>query len=171
MIRLSLVLLAGLITAMLVWGTETPRMQTEAIATSVLDAPAPSPAVDIVPAVAVAEPAEPEPEGPVDVARLEIPRLTDVRAASGLLVFQAADAPPDAALPRSASDRAAVLVVTGSSVNMRAGPSNSRAIVGRMRRGERAELVAQATEGWVQVRAASSGRVGYMAARFLKPSQ
>ena len=173
MIRLSLFLLAGLITAMLVWGTETPDMRAEAIAATVLDTPETRLVETTDPVVAVRKTrkVEPEVESGVEVARLEPLDLTRVQATNALLVFQANDAPPDAVLPAVIPDSAAVLIVTGTSVNMRAGPSTNQTVIGRMRRGERAELMAKANEGWVQVRAVSSGQIGYMAGRFLKPAQ
>lgn len=173
MIRLTLVLLTALITAMLVWGTETPDMRAEAIKRVVLDAPAPRSVDEIVPVVVEAQTPviEPNAESNVEMARLEPLVMTGIPATDTLLVFQANDAPRDAVLSAVIPDDAAVLIVTGTSVNMRAGPSTNQAIIGRMRQGERAELLTKARDGWVQVRAVPSGQIGFMAGRFLKPAQ
>ena len=59
--------------------------------------------------------------------------------------------------------------VTGSSVNLRAGPSTGVAVVASLRRGTQAELLAEADSGWWQIRDTNTGQVGFMAARFLAP--
>lgn len=59
--------------------------------------------------------------------------------------------------------------VTGNQVNLRAGPSTGDAVLGAMVRGEQAELIAATGNGWVQIRAMSSGTIGYMADRFVSP--
>lgn len=64
-----------------------------------------------------------------------------------------------------------LLIVTGTSVNMRSGPSTTWEVIGNLRRGAKAELVAQADGGWLQIRDVVTGRVGYMAGRFLEPFQ
>ncbi len=74
------------------------------------------------------------------------------------------------ARPVLSADETKILEVTGNSVNLRAGPSTGRDIVGRLSRGDKAELVAEAAEGWLQIRDLSTGTVGFMAARFLAPA-
>src|SRR6056297_1788000 len=59
--------------------------------------------------------------------------------------------------------------VTGTQVNLRAGPSTDDAVLGSLMRGEQAELVAAFDNGWARIRVASSGIEGFMANRFLAP--
>jgi len=59
--------------------------------------------------------------------------------------------------------------ITGNSVNLRAGPSTNDAVLGAMRRGAQAELIAAPAGGWVQIRAVETGVEGYMAERFITP--
>jgi len=57
--------------------------------------------------------------------------------------------------------------ITGDYVNLRAGPSTQDAILAAMSGGDRAELIDILDNGWVQIRAVSSGLEGYMADRFV----
>jgi hypothetical protein len=57
--------------------------------------------------------------------------------------------------------------VTGTQVNLRAGPSTDTAVLGSLVRGERAEVIGADGNGWVLIRAVSSGVEGYMADRFV----
>ena len=59
--------------------------------------------------------------------------------------------------------------VTGTSVNLRAGPSTGEAVLDALVRGEQAELLAALDNGWVQIRTVETGLEGYMADRFLAP--
>lgn len=61
--------------------------------------------------------------------------------------------------------------VTGSRVNMRAGPSTANPVVVALGFGAEAELIEEVAGGWTQIRDIESGRVGYMAARFLSPTR
>lgn len=68
---------------------------------------------------------------------------------------------PEAAAAVPAGD---LRVVTGDDVNLREGPGTGFAVVGRMARGERAEVI-EAVDGWARVRLPSGE--GWMAERFL----
>jgi hypothetical protein len=59
--------------------------------------------------------------------------------------------------------------VTGSSVNLRAGPSTGDAVLTSLLRGERVEVIGATGNGWAQIRTVSTGVEGFMAARFLNP--
>ncbi|MCC1494225.1 SH3 domain-containing protein [Cognatishimia sp. F0-27] len=61
-------------------------------------------------------------------------------------------------------------VVTGSVVNMRAGPGTSYAVVDQLRRGNEVEVLDEAENGWVELRALDGSETGWMAARFLRDS-
>lgn len=57
-------------------------------------------------------------------------------------------------------------VVTGSGVNLRAGPGTEHPLAGRVARGETVDLLQAETDGWAHIRL-GDGRRGYIAARFL----
>lgn len=59
--------------------------------------------------------------------------------------------------------------VTGSRVNLRAGPSTGEAVLVSLAGGARAELIAAPGNGWAQIRTLDGGVEGYMADRFLAP--
>jgi len=59
------------------------------------------------------------------------------------------------------------LYVTGSSVNVRSGPSTDYRVVGRVVRGDSVELVSQEIDGWAEIRVLGTEDTGFMAARFL----
>lgn len=166
MIRLTLLTLAGLIGAMVIWGNESSDLQTEVIVAEVL----PEPTVHVEQAEPLAVVATPDAE-PVEVTQRRTIDLTSVKPANDLLVFVAADAPADAAIikaePVIVPDDAKLLVVTGNVVNLRAGPSTDVGVVGRLKRGTKAVLLAEDADGWVQIRDVASGRVGYMSGDFL----
>lgn len=64
-----------------------------------------------------------------------------------------------------------MVYVTGSRVNLRAGPSTQNPVLMALGYGTEAELIEEMSNGWVQIRHMDSGRVGYMAGRFLSPDQ
>lgn len=73
-------------------------------------------------------------------------------------------APPAAARPDMP-----LAEVTGSRVNMRAGPSTNDPVLIALRRGDQVELIGATGDGWAQIRALADGREGFMAIRFLNP--
>jgi len=60
-----------------------------------------------------------------------------------------------------------VLYVTGSRVNVRAGPSTGFSVISSVGFGEAVEVVADAGDGWAEIRL-TDGDTGYMARRFLE---
>ncbi len=189
MIRMMFVLLAGLFAAMLIWGTDTTNIQSKSITKAVLEEPPkevvePDFAESLVdqfveesqiaePPLAVSAETKTIPAAGLEanVTDLESINLTGAQATKVLKVFKATDAPPDAAVPVVIPEVGRLLIVTGTSVNMRSGPSTTWEVIGNLRRGAKAELVAQADGGWLQIRDVVTGRVGYMAGRFLEPFQ
>lgn len=63
-----------------------------------------------------------------------------------------------------------IVEVTGSRVNLRAGPSTGNRVLGALSEGQQAELISALDNGWSHIRAIDSGVEGYMAARFLSPA-
>ena len=64
-----------------------------------------------------------------------------------------------------------VLYVTGTRVNMRAGPATSFGKVGALTRGTAVDDMGEAAPGWSQIRVIETGQRGFMATRFLSPSK
>ncbi len=116
MIRLTLFLTAGIVGAMLVFGTEDPDLARAEIAATV---------VETVTAVAETAP--------------------ETRAAQDLLF------------------------VTGSRVNLRAGPSTGHAVLRKLGLGDVAVLLGPGPEGWTRIRDIETGAVGFMSSDFLSP--
>lgn len=53
--------------------------------------------------------------------------------------------------------------VTGNVVNMRRGPGTDFQRMGKLRRGDRVEVLRDDGEGWVKLRVIETGRIGFMA--------
>lgn len=62
-----------------------------------------------------------------------------------------------------------ILFVSGSSVNMRGGPSTRYGVVSRLTRGMEVIEIAQTDNGWSQIKVVETGARGFMASKFLKP--
>lgn len=58
--------------------------------------------------------------------------------------------------------------VTGSRVNMRAGPSTQHGVVAALGRGTQTLYLGE-HDGWAQIKVIKSGQRGFMAAKFLRP--
>jgi uncharacterized protein YgiM (DUF1202 family) len=54
-------------------------------------------------------------------------------------------------------------LVSGNNVNMRNGPGTSYSVVGRLTRGEEVEVLSDPGNGWLKLRVAETGNVGWMA--------
>lgn len=63
-----------------------------------------------------------------------------------------------------------LLYVTGTRVNLRAGPSTDTAIVTALTQGTATELIAEAPDGWYEIRDPASGTSGFMSGDFLSPT-
>ena len=117
-------------------------------------APTPQPDPTPVPAPAPEPAAEPAPEPEVIAA----PEPT----------------PAPAPEPTTQPDQPAVLpvlYVTGTTVNMRAGPTTRDGVVAKLVRGTAVDDLGEATQGWSQIRVIATGKRGYMATRFLSANQ
>ncbi len=177
-IRLTTLLCASLYLAMVIFGTEQPGTATAEAA-----APEPvqpvsargtfSPATEpllinanftaspepaVTPAVAI-EDVSPA-AAPIPPAAAEDPAEAED---SGLLRIGKFDAPASVLQDKGID----VVEVSGTVVNLRAGPSTGNDIVGTLRRGARAELIETAENGWMRIRDLDSGAEGYMSGKFL----
>jgi hypothetical protein len=75
--------------------------------------------------------------------------------------------PAPAAAPAAAQPSAAVVEVTAASLNVRATPSPTGALLGKLERGERARAPQPAANGWVYVEA-DSGLSGHVASQYVR---
>ncbi len=170
-IRLTTLLCASLYLAMVIFGTEQPG-------TATAEAAAPEP-VQPVSARGTFSPAtepllinanftaSPEPSVTPAVAIEDVtPAVAEDPAEaedSGLLRIGKFDAPASVLQDKGID----VVEVSGTVVNLRAGPSTGNDIVGTLRRGARAELIETAENGWMRIRDLDSGAEGYMSGKFL----
>ena len=60
--------------------------------------------------------------------------------------------------------------VTGTTVNVRAGPSTSNPVITQVSLGDAAEVLTDTSEDWVQIRPAGGDTTGWIATRFLNPA-
>ena len=60
--------------------------------------------------------------------------------------------------------------VTGTTVNVRAGPGTSNPVVTQVSFGEAAEILTDTSEDWVQIRPQGGETTGWIATRFLNPT-
>ena len=170
MIRLTLILTAGILGAMLIYGTEDPALARAEIAATVLEADGESGTAAAPVVEAVVEPVA----EPVAAARVE---SVDLIKPTLITFLAAADAPADAVVQTSAAVDAAarirapqeLLYVTGSRVNLRAGPSTGHAVLGKLGRGDVAVLLGPGPVGWTRIRDVETGSVGFMSSDFPSP--
>lgn len=82
-----------------------------------------------------------------------------------------ASAPSAAVVPQIEENaNAGLMQVTGTRVNMRAGPSTDNSVVDSLVRGTIVEVLGEEVNGWVELRDVATGVTGFMAARFIEPA-
>lgn len=77
---------------------------------------------------------------------------------------------PDSAPETVPADVEGMLRVSGTTVNMRSGPSTGAGVVASLPAGTLAEPVGAEVDGWIEIRDVASGLTGFMSARFLEPA-
>lgn len=161
-IRLTLIFTAGIGGAMWYFGRDT-GLPEDRLGRDPGDEPA---VVMPVPAPA------PRPAPPVVIAPEPVP----APAPEPVVVEAPEPAPPPQAEPQPEPQPEpepdpvfTVLYVTGSKVNLRAGPSTGEAIVTALHQGDAVDELEPEQDGWSYIRAQESGAVGFMATRFLSP--
>lgn len=152
MIRLTLLLVAGLFATLQIAGKDTGQMrigliegQQEAAALAAVRT-----ASEYQETIADAQ--------PVEVAFAPTPRVI---APTPVTLVTAAVQTPDAATLQD------VRYVTGRSVNVRGGPSTAEGVVAKLTRGEAVNVVWIEDNGWARIRVEGDGIDGYMSADFL----
>jgi len=167
-IKLSGLTIGTLAVAMMVYGRDEGLPQDrigqdpEPVIASVLAPPPPIRAVatpdDVTVAVA---------EALVDTASDKLPDAQLIQAAVTTAVVTVTPEPV-ASEPLATSP---VLYVTGSRVNMRAGPTTGQGIVAGLSHGTAVDDMGEAAPGWSQIRVIATGQRGFMATRFLSPDK
>ena len=163
MIRLGALVLGTLAGLLLILGTlggenlRAPRRPAPQVQPAANDAEAPQaapqPSAPIVPAVVV----QAEAQTPQQVQRFPGPALRPSP--------EHAD-PVAAPTAEGTAPEGPVLYVTGSRVNVRAGPSTGDRVVTALDRGAAVQPLGSADGEWVNIRVAN-GNAGYVAGRFL----
>jgi len=94
-------------------------------------------------------------------------RTEAARQATGETVGPVARAQPETPLLPRSEPEAQPAVVTGSAVNLRAGPSTASNVVGRVTLGDRVEVVSEPTPGWSEIRVPGIAETAFIASQFL----
>ncbi len=179
MFRLIFWTCAALYAVLTLYGEPAPVMSAARFVTSAEEATAEpaaaapqaaAPAPDKAPAPAL----PPEDDGgikvtPVSFGSAPAPALRSIDkrdAPAGYTGYTPAQ-PRQTAAP--ATPGGAVYTVTGSRVNLRAGPSTGAEVITALTRGTRATLVSAPANGWVELQVQATGLRGFMAERFLAP--
>ncbi len=123
--------------------------------------------------------AEPPRQGPEDAGPSPAVRPVTFSRAAPPPVLGTRDAPPEYLArmrqtqgtpgPQAGGAGERMVRVTARAVNLRAGPTTKSAILGRLTRGQTAELIRDHGNGWAEIRVPETGRRGFMASRFLAP--
>lgn len=186
MARLALLMAATLVAiyaALAVLGAGDPRAARRQVAASAPEGAArdagaarlPAPSAPERASASDPEPASPSPEAaapvvvpaasqtPAQVQRFPGPALRPSPEHAG-------EAPPAAVNPTPAGSGGTVLYVTGSRVNMRAGPSTGEPVVGALNGGAAVEALGPTDGSWVNIRD-GQGREGYVSGQFLSQRQ
>ncbi|MCI2395858.1 SH3 domain-containing protein [Aliiroseovarius sediminis] len=106
------------------------------------------------------------PVTPDDTATPQSPAERAEEAARQMAASVNTTAPAPATLLTTVQD---TLFVSGSTVNMRAGPSTQHDVVAKLTRGTEVIDMGPAGGGWSQIKVADTGTRGFMATRFLVP--
>ena len=187
MLRLTFLLCSGLFLLLLLGGRDfgqlRPGLAQAEAETEPLVVTARVPAVETVTLAVVAPVVAPEPSPePVVVASVAAPVVpaaavamvapVPVPAEPENTVFTLsdfADPAPVAVAPVAAEQAAQgeIWYVAGNSLNVRAGPSTSDEVIGKLTRGEAALVVWREGDDWARIRIEGDGIEGYVAMRFL----
>ncbi|MFO6465477.1 SH3 domain-containing protein [Jannaschia sp. KMU-145] len=179
MLKLTFTLAAALYAGFVIWGQPTDGMaaaEAEAatpvvmaaanydrpvILTNASSEPAVTRNEPVVPDAAVIAASAPAPNPVFSAPRL-IGEPVVVNLLQPAAVTASAETTPDA--------QAGMLVVSGSRVNMRSGPSTGNRVVDSLPQGTLTEPLGAPENGWQQIRDVATGQTGWMASRFLDPA-
>lgn len=185
MIRMTLLLMAGIVGAMLAWGDNEGLPQgsdsgSDVAATRAADSPGLLSRVGALLETPETDEAVPERTALGDERRaIEIalaatvtpdgPAVSRTRSAS----ISATGEAPAKIEPTDEGVQATdgMWYVTGTTVNLRAGPSTSDSVVGRVRMGQRAEILSETSDGWFEIRTADDQQAGFIFGKFLSENR
>lgn len=146
MIRLTLLLLAGLFATLQIGGRDGGAQRLGLIQAA-------EDAAELSARQAIPDPVAPAPDAaPVTVAFTPSPRVIT-------------PAPPAASAEIAV--QADIRYVTGRAVNVRGGPSTRTEVVGKLQRGDAVTVAFVDDTGWARIRVEGDGVDGYMALSFL----
>ena len=192
MLRLTLILCAGLFAALMIAGEDRGQLRpglAEAAAKAALAAdssePAPQPEETVVVAAApvtkpqAAQPAVAEVEAPV-VARAEpepyvepvrdlVTELEEPVFSLSALGNETVPAAPEPSPEVAADGAGTIWYVVADSVNVRAEPSTQADVLGKLGSGEAALLVQAVDSEWARIVIQGDGVEGFVAMRYLSP--
>lgn len=175
MLRLTILLCAGLFLAMQIGGDDRGQkrfglIEAEAEAMALSKAATEKAAV----AQAAAPPAEPvraDAPAPVIAVAFGSPRpLRESGTEAGAAAVPAQVEPAEPAVNEIALTEDAapqIMYVTGRAVNVRSGPSTGTDVVGRLTQGEAVTVISIEDNGWARIRIEGDGVDGFMSLNFL----
>lgn len=173
MIRLTLLLCAGMFAALLIAGEDRGQLRPGLARAAALaaDEPVTQEIAEVAAEVAVVAPAAAPIDAVIQPAAFSPEADPTPTAAFTLETSAAPLLPEQVPAPQSAATAAPlsgeIRYVTASSVNVRQDPSTDAAVVGRLTRGEAALVVWQEGTDWARIVIEGDGLEGYVAARFL----
>lgn len=156
LLRLSIILIAALWAGFLIWGAPTaPTAQSDQNMRNGTTRTA-SVTNYAVPTILA-----------VDRPTLAAKQTTTRAAPLPILAVQIATAPTPP-LDTAPAEELPLFTVTGTRVNLRAGPSTDTDVVMSLSLGSVTEALGAENEGWIKIRDLNTGLSGYMSARFLE---
>ena len=162
MIKLVLVLTAGMLVVLLIGGEDRGQMRQGLIGVDPVVQPVLRAAIEA-----------PKPAAQADVTLATLPSVTmeqpkrQAAPIAGAFVVMNADKTTANIAPTMPQTVLPMLYVNSTSVNVRGGPSTDYEVVGRLTRAEAVTVVSAAAGGWVHIRIEGDGIEGYVAARLL----
>lgn len=167
MLRLSVILLAALWVSATIWGTPVA---------STADAQTAAPARDTPKVVASVTTYAVPTILSADTSTRSVAAAASTRAATPAVlplplptpVSAAQPATPEPVLAPVDTAQLPLFTVTGTRVNMRAGPSTDNPVVAALSLGSVTEALGPEIGGWIEIRDLNSGISGFMSARFLE---
>lgn len=131
------------------------------------DASAVIPAIAVIPQTAA--PATPQVVTIKAAAMLEDKSPAAMAEAAARKMAASAPAKAEATISDDLTGPFSTMYVSGSTVNMRGGPSTQHSVVTKLTRGTKVLETGQTDDGWSQIKVVDTGTRGFIASRFLKP--
>ena len=108
---------------------------------------------------------------PVTLASAAVPQNAAEQAEHAARQMSASVAKPvPTSKPGFSNATAPTVFVSGTTVNMRAGPSTRHGVVAKLTRGTEVIEMGSTSDGWSQIKVLDTGTRGFMASKFLTPN-